>query len=133
MIKNMARGLTPLAVPATAQAAARAAPTRAEVLALAGALELVQIAGRAKAARDPAEWKLPLPDAHCRYAGERTAAKLHWGGLSADQAGAGALRVYAEACGTRVVHCVPARSRSISRDFAPARGRGTRPQRRRRA
>ncbi|MFE5484089.1 HNH endonuclease family protein [Streptomyces sp. NPDC056527] len=225
MIKNMARGLaalslalTPLAVPATAQAAP-AAPARAEVLALADALELVQIAdesragyqrdsfkhwnagldktdgcntraevlldeaaeapavaagcklsggewlsyydgqevadpakldidhmvplaeawdsgasawtaarreayandqdaatslvavtarsNRAKADRDPAEWMPPLPDAHCRYVGEWTATKLRWG-LTADQAEADALKVYAEACESTVVHYTPA-------------------------
>ncbi|MFF9915588.1 HNH endonuclease family protein [Streptomyces sp. NPDC013457] len=225
MIKNMARGLaalslalTPLAVPLAAQAAPDA-PTRAEVLALADALELVQIAdesragyqrdsfkhwnsgldkadgcntraevlldeateaptvaagcklsggewvsyydgqevadpakldidhmvplaeawdsgasawtparreayandqhaatslvavtarsNRAKADRDPAEWMPPLPDAHCRYVGEWTATKLRWG-LAADQAEADALKVYAEACETTVVHYTPA-------------------------
>ncbi|MFC9259293.1 HNH endonuclease family protein [Streptomyces hydrogenans] len=62
---------------------------------------------RAKADRDPAEWMPPLPDAHCRYIGEWTATKLRWG-LSADQAEADALKVYAEACETTVVHYTPA-------------------------
>ncbi|MEU9998088.1 HNH endonuclease family protein [Streptomyces sp. NPDC050848] len=62
---------------------------------------------RAKADRDPAEWMPPLPDAHCRYVGEWTATKLRWG-LSADQAEADALKVYAETCETTVVHYTPA-------------------------
>lgn len=62
---------------------------------------------RAKADRDPAEWMPPLSDAHCRYIGEWTATKLRWG-LSADQAEADALKVYAEACETTVVHYTPA-------------------------
>ncbi|MGW5002566.1 HNH endonuclease family protein [Streptomyces hydrogenans] len=62
---------------------------------------------RAKADRDPAEWMPPLPDAHCRYIGEWTATKLRWG-LAADQAEADALKVYAEACETTVVHYTPA-------------------------
>ncbi|MFB9601435.1 HNH endonuclease family protein [Streptomyces roseofulvus] len=62
---------------------------------------------RAKADKDPAEWMPPLPDAHCRYVGEWTATKLRWG-LSADQAEADALKVYAETCETTVVHYTPA-------------------------
>ncbi|MFJ3097377.1 HNH endonuclease family protein [Streptomyces hydrogenans] len=62
---------------------------------------------RAKADKDPAEWMPPLPDAHCRYVGEWTATKLRWG-LSADQAEADALAVYAEACETTIVHYTPA-------------------------
>ncbi|ALO13609.1 hypothetical protein AQF52_8028 [Streptomyces venezuelae] len=62
---------------------------------------------RAKADRDPAEWIPPLPKAHCRYVSERTATKLRWG-LSADQAEADTLKVYAEACETTVVHYTPA-------------------------
>ncbi|MFB7345859.1 HNH endonuclease family protein [Streptomyces hydrogenans] len=62
---------------------------------------------RAKADRDPAEWMPPLPDAHCRYIGEWTATKLRWN-LAADQAEADALKVYAEACETTVVHYTPA-------------------------
>lgn len=62
---------------------------------------------QAKADRDPAEWMPPLPDVHCRYIGEWTATKLRWG-LSADQAEADALKVYAEACETTVVHYTPA-------------------------
>ncbi|MFD9034665.1 hypothetical protein ACFVZW_26550 [Streptomyces sp. NPDC059567] len=46
-----------------------------------------------------------------RYVGERTAewtaTKLRWG-LSADQAGADALKVHAETCETTVVHYTPA-------------------------
>ncbi|MFB6900757.1 HNH endonuclease family protein [Streptomyces hydrogenans] len=62
---------------------------------------------RAKADRDPAEWMPPLPEAHCRYVGEWAATKLRWG-LSADQAKIDALKVYAEACETTVVHYTPA-------------------------
>ncbi|MEU1863657.1 HNH endonuclease family protein [Streptomyces gardneri] len=62
---------------------------------------------RAKADRDPAEWMPPLSEAHCRYISEWTATKLRWG-LSADQAEADALKVYAEACETTVVHYTPA-------------------------
>ncbi|MGW3377403.1 HNH endonuclease family protein [Streptomyces hydrogenans] len=62
---------------------------------------------RSKADQDPAEWMPPLPDAHCRYVGEWTATKLRWG-LSVDQAEADALKVYAEACETTVVHYTPA-------------------------
>lgn len=62
---------------------------------------------RAKADRDPAEWMPPLPEAHCRYISEWTATKLRWG-LSADQAEADALKVYAEACEATVVHYTPA-------------------------
>ncbi|MFC9484595.1 HNH endonuclease family protein [Streptomyces hydrogenans] len=62
---------------------------------------------RAKADKDPAEWMPPLPDAHCRYISEWTGTKLRWG-LSADQAEADALKVYAEACETTVVHYTPA-------------------------
>ncbi|MCX5229658.1 HNH endonuclease family protein [Streptomyces sp. NBC_00233] len=62
---------------------------------------------RAKADRDPAEWMPPLPEAHCRYVSEWTATKLRWG-LAADQGEADALKVYAEACETTVVHYTPA-------------------------
>ncbi|MFC9734339.1 HNH endonuclease family protein [Streptomyces roseolus] len=62
---------------------------------------------RAKADRDPAEWMPPLPDAQCRYISEWTATKLRWG-LTADQAEADALKVYAEACETTVVQYTPA-------------------------
>lgn len=62
---------------------------------------------RSKADQDPAQWMPPLPDAHCRYAGEWVATKLRWG-LSADQAEVDALTVYAEACETTVVHYTPA-------------------------
>ncbi|MFI0990501.1 HNH endonuclease family protein [Streptomyces exfoliatus] len=62
---------------------------------------------RVKADRDPAEWMPPLPEAHCRYVGEWTATKLRWD-LAADQAEADALKVYAEACETTVVHYTPA-------------------------
>lgn len=62
---------------------------------------------RSKADQDPAQWMPPLPDAHCRYIGEWTATKLRWG-LTADQAEADALAVYAEACETTVVHYTPA-------------------------
>lgn len=62
---------------------------------------------RSKSDQDPAEWMPPLPDAHCRYVGEWTATKLRWG-LTADQAEADALRVYAETCETTVVHYTPA-------------------------
>ncbi|MFF0484872.1 HNH endonuclease family protein [Streptomyces sp. NPDC004435] len=58
---------------------------------------------QAKADRDPAEWMPPLPDVHCRYVGEWTATKLRWG-LAADQAEVDALKVYAEACESTVVH-----------------------------
>ncbi|MFC8583666.1 hypothetical protein ACFUGD_03685 [Streptomyces sp. NPDC057217] len=49
----------------------------------------------------------PLPDAHCRYIGEWTATKLRWG-LAVDPAESEALKVYAEACETTVVHYNPA-------------------------
>ncbi|GHG24795.1 hypothetical protein Shyd_86610 [Streptomyces hydrogenans] len=49
----------------------------------------------------------PRPDTQCRYTGEWTATKLCWG-LAADQAEADALKVYAEACETTVVHYTPA-------------------------
>ncbi|MFB6525621.1 HNH endonuclease family protein [Streptomyces sp. NPDC056399] len=62
---------------------------------------------RSKADQDPAQWMPPLPDAHCRYIGEWVATKLRWG-LTADQAEADALEVYAEACETTVVHYTPA-------------------------
>lgn len=62
---------------------------------------------RSKADKDPAEWMPPLPEAHCRYVGEWTATKLRWG-LSTDQTEADALKVYAEACETTVVHYTPA-------------------------
>ncbi|MFB6895579.1 HNH endonuclease family protein [Streptomyces hydrogenans] len=62
---------------------------------------------RQKADQDPATWMPPLPDAHCRYIGEWTATKLRWN-LAADQAEADALKVYAEACETTVVHYIPA-------------------------
>ncbi len=62
---------------------------------------------RSKADQDPAQWMPPLPDAHCRYIGEWTATKLRWG-LTADQAEADALAVYAEACESTVVHYTPA-------------------------
>ncbi|MFB7235003.1 HNH endonuclease family protein [Streptomyces sp. NPDC056269] len=74
------------------------------------AISLVAVtarSNRAKADRDPAEWMPPLPEAHCRYVGEWTATKLRWG-LAADQAEADALKVYAEACETTVVHYTPA-------------------------
>ncbi|MEU0401617.1 HNH endonuclease family protein [Streptomyces sp. NPDC006197] len=62
---------------------------------------------RSKADQDPSTWMPPLPDAHCRYAGEWTATKLRWG-LAIDQAEADALKVYAEACESTVVHYTPA-------------------------
>ncbi|MFC8795644.1 HNH endonuclease family protein [Streptomyces cinereoruber] len=62
---------------------------------------------RSKADQDPATWMPPLPDAHCRYIGEWTATKLRWN-LAVDQAEAEALKVYAEACETTVVHYNPA-------------------------
>ncbi|MFF8840483.1 HNH endonuclease family protein [Streptomyces sp. NPDC015130] len=62
---------------------------------------------RSKADQDPAQWMPPLPDANCRYISEWTATKLRWG-LSADQAEADALTVYAESCETTVVHYTPA-------------------------
>ncbi|MFD4392624.1 HNH endonuclease family protein [Streptomyces sp. NPDC058495] len=74
------------------------------------ATSLVAVTDRvnqSKSDRDPAEWMPPLPEVHCRYAGEWTATKLRWG-LSADQAEADALAVYAEACETTVVHYTPA-------------------------
>ncbi|MGW4725401.1 HNH endonuclease family protein [Streptomyces sp. NPDC004291] len=74
------------------------------------AASLVAVTDRvnqAKADRDPAEWMPPLPDAHCRSVGEWTATKLRWG-LAADQAEANALKVYAKACETTVVHYTPA-------------------------
>ncbi|MFJ3787024.1 HNH endonuclease family protein [Streptomyces sp. NPDC090093] len=58
---------------------------------------------RSKADQDPATWMPPLPDAHCRYIGEWTATKLRWG-LAVDPAESEALKVYAEACETTVVH-----------------------------
>ncbi|MEW1906219.1 HNH endonuclease family protein [Streptomyces sp. NPDC086147] len=63
---------------------------------------------RSKADQDPATWMPPLPDAHCRYIGEWTATKLRWG-LTVDQTEAEALKVYAEACETTIVHYNPAR------------------------
>ncbi len=62
---------------------------------------------RSKADQDPATWMPPLPDAHCRYIGEWTATKLRWS-LTVDQTEAEALKVYAEACETTVVHYNPA-------------------------
>ncbi|MFB6828407.1 HNH endonuclease family protein [Streptomyces hydrogenans] len=62
---------------------------------------------RQKADQDPATWMPPHPDAQCRYIGEWTATKLRWN-LAADQAEADALKVYAEACETTVVHYTPA-------------------------
>ncbi|GGR48130.1 hypothetical protein GCM10010497_59380 [Streptomyces cinereoruber] len=62
---------------------------------------------RSKADQDPATWMPPLPDAHCRYIGEWTATKLRWG-LAVDQIEVEALKVYAEACETTVVHYNPA-------------------------
>ncbi|MDI3403242.1 GmrSD restriction endonuclease domain-containing protein [Streptomyces cavernicola] len=62
---------------------------------------------RQKADKDPAQWMPPNPDAQCRYIAEWTATKLRWG-LSADQAEADALKVFAEACETTVVHHTPA-------------------------
>ncbi|MGW3377424.1 HNH endonuclease family protein [Streptomyces hydrogenans] len=62
---------------------------------------------RQKADQDPATWMPPAPDAQCRYIGEWTATKLRWG-LTVDQAEADALKVYAEACETTVVHYTPA-------------------------
>ncbi|MFC8177010.1 HNH endonuclease family protein [Streptomyces sp. NPDC057325] len=62
---------------------------------------------RSKADQDPATWMPPLPDAHCRYIGEWTATKLCWG-LAVDSAENEALKVYAEACKTTVVHYNPA-------------------------
>ncbi|WP_432088473.1 HNH endonuclease family protein [Streptomyces sp. bgisy095] len=62
---------------------------------------------RSKADQDPATWMPPLPDAHCRYIGEWTATKLRWD-LAVDQSEAEALKVYAEACETTVVHYNPA-------------------------
>ncbi|MFC7924350.1 HNH endonuclease family protein [Streptomyces cinereoruber] len=62
---------------------------------------------RSKADQDPAAWVPPLPGAHCRYTGEWTATKLRWG-LPVDQTEAEALKVYAEACETTVVHYNPA-------------------------
>lgn len=58
---------------------------------------------RSKADQDPSQWMPPLPDAHCRYIGERFATKLRWG-LAADQSEADSLEVYADACETTVVH-----------------------------
>ncbi|MFC8176697.1 HNH endonuclease family protein [Streptomyces sp. NPDC057325] len=62
---------------------------------------------RSKADQDPATWMPPLPDAHCRYIGEWTATKLRWN-LTVDPAESEALKVYAEACETTVVHYNPA-------------------------
>ncbi|MET9725429.1 HNH endonuclease family protein [Streptomyces zaomyceticus] len=62
---------------------------------------------RSKSDQDPAEWMPPLPDAHCRYVSEWVATKLRWG-LAADQGEVDALKVYAEACETTVVHYTPA-------------------------
>ncbi|MGA5873957.1 HNH endonuclease family protein [Streptomyces cinereoruber] len=62
---------------------------------------------RSKADQDPATWMPPLPEAHCRYIGEWTATKLRWG-LAVDQTESEALKVYAEACETTVVHYNPA-------------------------
>ncbi|MFC8270348.1 HNH endonuclease family protein [Streptomyces cinereoruber] len=62
---------------------------------------------RSKADQDPATWMPPLPDAHCRYIGEWTATKLRWG-LTVDKTEAEALKVYAEACETTIVHYNPA-------------------------
>ncbi|MFH8426019.1 hypothetical protein [Streptomyces sp. NPDC018038] len=55
---------------------------------------------------EAAQWMPPLPDAHCRSIGEWVATKLRWG-LTADQGEADALKVYAEACATTVVHYTP--------------------------
>ncbi|MGV9690533.1 HNH endonuclease family protein [Streptomyces sp. NPDC003444] len=62
---------------------------------------------RSKADQDPATWMPPLPDAHRRYIGEWTATKLRWD-LTVDQSENEALKVYAEACETTVVHYNPA-------------------------
>ncbi|RSS57480.1 HNH endonuclease family protein [Streptomyces sp. WAC01280] len=62
---------------------------------------------RSKADQDPAQWMPPLPDGHCRYVSEWVATKLRWG-LAVDQGEADALKVYAEACETTVVHYTPA-------------------------
>ncbi len=62
---------------------------------------------RARADRDPAEWMPSPPETHCRYIGEWTATKLRWG-LAADHTEVDALKVYAEACETTVVHYTPA-------------------------
>ncbi|MET9624883.1 HNH endonuclease family protein [Streptomyces sp. NPDC006464] len=62
---------------------------------------------RSKADRDPRAWMPPSPDATCRYVAEWTGTKLRWG-LSADQAEADALNVYAEGpCQNAVVHYTP--------------------------
>ncbi|MFE5899857.1 HNH endonuclease family protein [Streptomyces sp. NPDC056488] len=62
---------------------------------------------RSKADQDPATWMPPLPEAHCRYIGEWTATKLRWS-LAVDATESEALKVYAEACETTVVHYNPA-------------------------
>ncbi|MFE5902177.1 HNH endonuclease family protein [Streptomyces sp. NPDC056488] len=62
---------------------------------------------RSKSDQDPAEWMPPLPDANCRYISEWVVTKLRWG-LAVDQGEADALKVYAEACETTVVHYTPA-------------------------
>ncbi|MFI8287603.1 HNH endonuclease [Streptomyces sp. NPDC085614] len=64
---------------------------------------------RSKADRDPRDWMPPSPEATCRYIAEWTGTKLRWG-LSADQAEADALNVYAQGpCQNAVVHYTPVR------------------------
>ncbi|MFF0077600.1 HNH endonuclease [Streptomyces sp. NPDC005494] len=50
---------------------------------------------RQRADRGPADWLPPVPEAHCRYAGEWVATKLRWQ-LTADDTEMEALKVLAE-------------------------------------
>ncbi|MFJ8886972.1 HNH endonuclease [Streptomyces sp. NPDC102402] len=61
-----------------------------------------------RADQDPAEWIPPVPEAHCRYAGEWVSTKLRWQ-LTADNTEMEALKVFAEGpCEDTVVQYAPA-------------------------
>ncbi|MER5552701.1 DUF1524 domain-containing protein [Streptomyces sp. NPDC002793] len=63
---------------------------------------------RQKAGQDPAGWLPPVPEAHCRYAGEWVTTKLRWR-LTADNPEMEALKVLAEGpCEDTVVQYRPA-------------------------
>ncbi|MFJ4839243.1 DUF1524 domain-containing protein [Streptomyces sp. NPDC088746] len=63
---------------------------------------------RQRADQDPADWLPPVPEAHCRYAGEWVATKLRWQ-LTADKTETEALKVFAEGpCEDTVVQYTPA-------------------------
>ncbi|MGW1812004.1 HNH endonuclease [Streptomyces sp. NPDC002125] len=63
---------------------------------------------RQRADRGPADWLPPVPEAHCRYAGEWVATKLRWQ-LTADNTEMEALKVLAEGpCEDVVVQYTPA-------------------------